>query len=181
MVPKGGQKGANRRKSCSKIMPRSVRSFSFCYIKFYSKNGHGALVGLTKVKGTSVDKFFQFFEKNNWKTWFLELVGLTLVKGRSVRKQVTKKERKWTVPSAYFWKPVWCQIVKNQFKKSSNKDHPKIWNLMPKGSQNGAEINIKTYQKAMQKQVTKKIMKIIKNHVSLKGKIIQIHCKNICF
>ncbi len=27
MEPKGDQKGANRRKSCSKVMPRSVRSF----------------------------------------------------------------------------------------------------------------------------------------------------------
>jgi hypothetical protein len=33
----------------------------------------------------------------------------------------------------------------------------------------------------MPKQVSKKIMKIIKNNVSLKGKIIQILCKNYGF
>ena len=52
---------------------------------------------------------------------------------------------------------------------------------MPKGSQNGAEINTKAYQKSMPKRVTKNIMKIIKNHVYLNGKIIEIHCKNMCF
>ena len=50
--------------------------------------------------------------------------------------------------------------------------------LTPTGSQNGVEIDAKTHQQSMPKQVSKKIMKIIKNHVSLKGKIIQIHCKN---
>ena len=50
--------------------------------------------------------------------------------------------------------------------------------LISKGVQNGAEIDAKTHQQSMPKQVSKKIMKIIKNHVSLKGKIIQIHCKN---
>ena len=53
--------------------------------------------------------------------------------------------------------------------------------LTPKGSQNGAEIDAKTHQQSMPKQVLKKIMKIIKNHVSLKGKIIQIHCRNYGF
>ena len=33
MEPKGDQKGANRRKSCSKIMPWSVRSFMFFVLK----------------------------------------------------------------------------------------------------------------------------------------------------
>ena len=33
-------------------------------------------------------------------------------------------------------------------------------------------------QKSMPKLVTKKMMKIIKNHVSLKSKIIEIHCTN---
>ena len=50
--------------------------------------------------------------------------------------------------------------------------------LTPKGSQNEAEIDARTHQQAMPKLVTKKIMKIIKNHVSLRRKIIQIHCKN---
>ena len=47
-----------------------------------------------------------------------------------------------------------------------------------KDFQNGAGINAKTYQKSMPKQVSKNIMKIIKNHDSLKGKIIQSLCKN---
>ena len=40
------------------------------------------------------------------------------------------------------------------------------------------KIDAKTHLKSMPKQVSKKIMKIIKNHVSLKGTVIQIHCKN---
>ena len=50
--------------------------------------------------------------------------------------------------------------------------------LTPKGFQNGAEIDAKTYQKAMPKLVTKTIRKMIKNYVSLKCKIIQIHRNN---
>ena len=38
----------------------------------------------------------------------------------------------------------------------------------------------KTHQNPMPKLVTKKIMEIIENHVSLNGKIIQIHCKSKC-
>ena len=52
---------------------------------------------------------------------------------------------------------------------------------MPKGSQNRAEIDAQTHQKSMPKLVMKKIMKIIKNHISLDGKNIEIHCKNKCF
>ena len=50
--------------------------------------------------------------------------------------------------------------------------------LTPKASQKEIEIEAKTYQQSMSKQVSEKIMNIIKNHVSLKGEIIQIHCKN---
>ena len=49
---------------------------------------------------------------------------------------------------------------------------------MPKESQHGIKNDAKTHQKSMPKLVTEKISKIIKNHVSLKGKIIEIHCKN---
>ena len=52
---------------------------------------------------------------------------------------------------------------------------------MPKGSQNGAEIDAQTHQQSMPKLVTEKIMEIINNHVSLNGKFIEIHCKNKCF
>ena len=52
---------------------------------------------------------------------------------------------------------------------------------MPKGSKNGDQIDTKTYEKSMRKLVTKKIWKIINNHVSLNGKNIDIHCKNKCF
>ena len=47
--------------------------------------------------------------------------------------------------------------------------------LTPKGSQNGTEINAKTDPQSMPKQVSKKIMEIIKNPISRKGQII---CKN---
>ena len=46
-----------------------------------------------------------------------------------------------------------------------------------KWSRNG----IKTNDSSIQKQVTGNIMEIIKNHVSLNGNIIEIHCKNKSF
>ena len=64
------------------------------------KKGHGALVGITLVKGTSVDIFFQFCER---KKWFLALVGLTYVKDASVPKKDAKKDRKVRVPSPPVW------------------------------------------------------------------------------
>ena len=72
--PAWSQKGANMSKDCSEIKPRSVRFF--CYVKVFrrnGKNGHGALVGLTFVKGTSVETSFFVFEK--LEKWFV--VGLT--------------------------------------------------------------------------------------------------------
>ena len=75
------------------IKPWGVRILIFHSLIFRQncKNDHGALVGLTTVKGTSVETFFSFVEKG-WKKWFVALVGLTEKKGRSVRKQVTKKD-----------------------------------------------------------------------------------------
>ena len=52
---------------------------------------------------------------------------------------------------------------------------------MPKWFQHGANIDTKTHQQSMPKLVTERISKIIKNHVSLNGKIIEIHYKNFCF
>jgi hypothetical protein len=52
---------------------------------------------------------------------------------------------------------------------------------MTKGFQNGTKIDAKTDKKSMPKLVSKKIRKIMKNHVSLKGKIIEIHWKNNVF
>ena len=81
--------------------------------------------------------------------------------------------------------PFGAILVKNQLnnysKNHSKNDHQTTLNVMPKGSQDGAEIVTITHQKTMPKLVTEKIMKIIKHHVSLKGKIIEIHCKNKCF
>ena len=80
---------------------------------------------------------------------------------------------------ADFWEPVCCQIdKKNTLKEHQKNDHQKTWNLIPKGFQNGAKIDAKTHQKSMPKLVTKKIMEIIKNHVSLNCKIIEIQIKN---
>ena len=42
----------------------------------------------------------------------------------------------------------------------------------------GTKIDAKSHQKSMPKLVTKKIRKVIQNHVSLNGKIIEFHCKN---
>jgi hypothetical protein len=52
---------------------------------------------------------------------------------------------------------------------------------MTKGFQNGAKIDAKTDKKSMPELVSEKIKKIIKNHVSLKSQIIEIHWKNNCF
>ena len=49
--------------------------------------------------------------------------------------------------------------------------------IIAKDSQNGAEIDAKTHQKSMPELVSKKIREIIKNHVSLKSEIIEIHLK----
>ena len=47
---------------------------------------------------------------------------------------------------------------------------------MPKGSQNGTKNDVNTQQKHMPKlAMKKKIKKVIKNHISLKAKIINIH------
>ena len=63
-------------------------------------------------------------------------------------------------------------------KSIKKNDHPKTWNLMPKGFQKGTNNYAQTHQKSMPTQVSKKIMKIIKNHVSLEGKIIEFFSKN---
>ena len=44
-----------------------------------------------------------------------------------------------------------------------------------KGTKKGDEIDAKTLQKALSKQVSDNIMKIIENHIFLNGKINQIH------
>ena len=49
---------------------------------------------------------------------------------------------------------------------------------MPKGSKKRSEIDPKTHRKSMPKLVKKKNWEIIKKHVSLNGKIIEIHYKN---
>ena len=46
---------------------------------------------------------------------------------------------------------------------------------------NKAKIDAKAHDKSMPKLVTKESIKVIKNHVFLNGKIIQIHCKTMVF
>ena len=55
---------------------------------------HGALVGITGVKGTSVENIL--FDWENIIPWCVALVGLTHVKGRRVRANVAniKKNKK---------------------------------------------------------------------------------------
>ena len=52
---------------------------------------------------------------------------------------------------------------------------------MPKGYQNEAKNGARTHQKSMPQLVKGKIMNIIKNHVFLNGKIMEIHSKNKSF
>ena len=54
-----------------------------------------------------------------------------------------------------------------------------IW--IPNGCQNGANFDAKTHKKSMPKQVTKKIVDIIKNHVFLMCKNMRIHFKTLVF
>ena len=77
------------------------------------------------------------------------------------------------------------EIRQNREKHHLNKN---MKNSAPKKMKNHAEKvskwsrnGTKTNENSIQKQVTGNIMKVIKNHVSLNGKIIQIHCKNNCF
>ena len=44
---------------------------------------------------------------------------------------------------------------------------------MPKGFKNEGKIDTQTHQKSMRKLVTKKIRKLIKNHVSLNGRMVK--------
>ena len=60
--------------------------------------------------------------------------------------------------------------MKNASKKMKNHAEK-----MSKWNRNGT----KTDENSIQKQVTGNIMKIIKNNVSLKGTIVENHCKNI--
>ena len=59
--------------------------------------------------------------------------------------------------------------------------HLKSWNLMPKGFQNGTQIDATSHRKSMPKPVTKKIRKSIKNIVSLNGINIEFNYKTIVF
>ena len=52
--PKQSPQGAKREPKIKKIIKLFSLNFSFQNYK----NGHGALVGITLVKGTSVDEFF---------------------------------------------------------------------------------------------------------------------------
>jgi hypothetical protein len=65
--------------------------------------------------------------------------------------------------------------IKKTFKKNKNKSR-KNMKITPKGFRNGANIDAETHDKAMQKLAPKRIREIMKNHVSLKCKNMQIHC-----
>ena len=128
-------------------MPWSFRSFSFFSFFFKGKTGHGALVGITQVKGTSVDNIFYLFDIS-WKKSFLALVVLTVVKGTSVTKKRSKKEGCFPT----LWNHFWSKSINNRFKNSSKKRSPKNMkfdaNGIPKWSQNrsqkSSKINAKT-------------------------------------
>ena len=109
------------------------------------------------------------------------LLQITLQRGSHWRECLARNSTKeGTI--ADFLEPL---VIKIQSKIGSTNnqknDHPKTWLLMPKGCQNGAEFDATSHQKSMPKLVTKKIMKLIKRHVSLNGKIIKFQCKNNCF
>ena len=76
---------------------------------------------------------------------------------------------------APFWEPFPLKIPSKIHQKIESE---KTLKIIAKGFQNGAEIDAKTHQKSMPELVSKKIREIIKNHVSLKSEIIEIHWKN---
>jgi hypothetical protein len=90
-------------------------------------------------------------------------------------RKVTKKGDSVNV----FWQPILVpNLEKMQSKIHSKIDREKTWKMKPKRSRNGVEIDAKTHQKSMPELVSEKIKKIMKIHVSLKSKIIEIHWKN---
>ena len=62
-----------------------------------------------------------------------------------------------------------------QLKSYVKNERSKTPTLMPKGINKGNDIDAKTLQKSLPKQASENIMKIIKNHVFLNSKVIQIH------
>ena len=57
---------------------------------------------------------------------------------------------------------------------------PKTLNLIPKGCQDGAQIDANIHQKSMPTLVKRRKHENHKNHVSLNENFIQNHCKNNC-
>ena len=104
------QKGAKVRNCCSKIKPWSVQKIRFSTVSFVRqicKKGHGALVGLTFVKG-KCGKFLSLFcfEKIFGKM-FLALVRLTNVRGTIIRKKVTELGG----TTLRFWQSFWSHFL----------------------------------------------------------------------
>ena len=82
-----------------------------------------------------------------------------------------EKRRVRTPAVAGFLEPF---LIKNRFKNSSKKRSPKNMEFDAKGIPKWSQIDTKSNQKSMPNLVTKKIRKIIKNHVSLNSKISEI-------
>ena len=59
--------------------------------------------------------------------------------------------------------------TKNAIDNSSENRYWKIWEIIRKGSQNGAQNDPKTHRKSITKQVAKKEKKIVSIHVFVKG------------
>ena len=94
-----------------------------------------------------------------------KMVSSTCRSHKGKRSKCAKRMRKRRVPYAYrpltFGAIVDQKSITNWFKNSSKKnDHQKTLNWMPKGFQNGPNIDIKSHQKSMPKLVTKRMRKI---------------------
>ena len=148
-------------------MPCSVRRLGFCLCK----NCHGALV---KVQ----EWIYSFDCLKKLENVVSGICRFTKVKGTSVWKKDAKKDRKKSIAADIFAGAIFDQNrLKIDSKIHPQNDHQQTWNLMPKVSQNGANIDATTHQNSMPKLVTKKIRNIIDNHLSLNGKNIKIHLK----
>ena len=95
------------------------------------------------------------------------------------RYKCDETERKKGGTINVFGEPILIHNLEKMLSKIHSKiDREKTWKMKPKRSRNGAEFDAKTHQKSMPELVSEKIKKIMKIHVSLKSKIIEIHWKN---
>jgi hypothetical protein len=90
------------------------------------------------------------------------------------RKRDEKGRFRVLFPGAIFDQFSTKKLIKKSMQKLMSKKHENNCKRLPKWNRNRCQND----QKSMPELVSKKIREIIKNHVSLKSEIIEIHWKN---